>query len=189
MKQLRQAAARERRAPILWWFLMTLTMGGGICLFIWSHSHDAAVFAAILFAAVWVAPLFAFMSLAAPHRAKAPPPARGEGTYDEWLKQARLLGRVLLYYGDNPAIPGELRHAFHDARMDLHDTLKAHPLRDDLERVCQRIREGAIKEMKNWFAGEYRRDIRELANEYEQAASAGMDPDKRLLALQDAVEK
>jgi hypothetical protein len=83
----------------------------------------------------------------------------------------------------------ELRRTIHAAREDLRDTFKAHPLRDDLERVCQRIRAGALRETKDWFAREYRRDIRELANEYEQAAAAGMDPDQRLLALQGAVEK
>ena len=153
----------------------------------YGHSKPMGVLLAILLAAAWSAPLVAFVSLAMPRRAKRPAPAPGEGTYDEWMKQARLLGRVLLYYGDNSQMPAELRRALHAAREDLRDTFRAHPLRDDLERVCGRIRAGALKAAKDWFAREYRRDIRELANEYEQAALAGMDPDRRLVALQGAV--
>ena len=187
MNRLRQAAARERRVPFLWWSLVFLAVGGKLALMAYGHSKPIGVLLAFLLAAAWLAPLVAFVSLAMPRRAKKPAPAPGEGTYDEWLKQARLLGRVLLYYEDNSQMPATIRRALHAAREDLRDTFRAHPLRDDLERVCGRIREGALKDAKNWFAREYRRDIRELANEYEQAALAGMDPDKRLVALQGAV--
>lgn len=161
--------------------------GGLLVAMIHDHTRAGAALVAILLAAAWVAPLVAFLSLSMPRRATKPAPAPGEGTCDEWLRQARLLGRVLMYYQDNPEIPGDLRLALHAARADLRDTLRAHPLRDDLERVCERIRAGALKQTKDWFGREYRRDIRDLANEYEQAAAAGMDPDKRLVALQGAV--
>ena len=187
MNRLRQAAARERRAPIFWWLLLMMATGGALVAMVHDHSRQGAILVAILLAAAWVAPLVAFLSLMMPRRAKKVAPAPGEGTYDEWMKQARLLGRVLLYYEENHGIPPELRRTIHAAREDLRDTFKAHPLRDDLERVCQRIRAGALREAKDWFAREFRRDIRELANEYEQAAAAGMDPDQQLLALQGAV--
>lgn len=187
MNRLRQAAARERRAPIFWWLLLMMATGGALVAMVHDHSRPGALLVAILLAAAWVAPLVAFLSLMMPRRAKKSAPAPGEGTYDEWMKQARLIGRVLLYYEENREIPPELRQTIHAAGEDLRDTFRAHPLRDDLERVCQRIRAGAMKEAKDWFAREYRHDIRELANEYEQTAAAGMDPDQQLLALQGAV--
>lgn len=189
MNQLRQAAARERQMPILWWFLIMLLAGGALVALVFRHSPAAAVLMALLLAAVWLAPLVALASLAAPRRAKKPAPEPGTGTFNEWLRQARQLGRVLLYYGDNPQLSPEIRQALHAARADLRDTLRAHPLRDDLERVCRRVREGAIAAVKDWFAWEYRADIRELANAYEQEVAAGMEENKRLLALQEAVEK
>jgi hypothetical protein len=189
MKQLRQAAARERRAPIFWWFAVALAMGTALCWGVHHHSPHGAVLLAILLAAAWAAPLVAFVSLAAPRRAPKPAPQPGHGTFSEWMKQARLLGRVLLYYDDIPNLPFDIRQALQTAREDLRDTLKAHPLRDDLERACARIRAGVLHDLKNWLGSEYRRDIRELANAYEQAAVTGMDDDKRLLALQEAVEK
>ena len=189
MKQLRQAAARERQVPILWWFLIMLLAGGALVALVFRQSPAAAVLLAILLATAWLAPLVALLSLAAPPRAKGPAPEPGAGTFDEWLRQARQLGRVLLYYEDVPQLPPDIRHALRAARADLRDTLGAHPLRDDLERVCRRVREGAIPEVKDWFAREYRADIRELANDYEQEVAAGMEENKRLLALQEAVEK
>lgn len=189
MNQLRKAAARERRAPILWWLVLMMVTGGGLVVMVYSHTPLGAILLGILLIAAWVVPMVAFLSLSAPARAKVPPPGPGEGTFAEWLNHARLLGRVLLYYEDNPGLSTDLRRSMHAARVDLRDTLRAHPLRDDLERVCQRIREGALKDAKNWFGRDYRPDLRELANAYEQAAAAKMDPDQRLLALQAAVEK
>jgi len=189
MQQLRQAAARERRAPIYWWLLLMAVSGGALVGMVHAHSRPGAFFVAVLLAAAWAAPLVALHSLAAPPRAKKPAPAPGTGGFHDWLAQARMLGRVLLYYQDNPDLPPDLQQEIRAAREDLRDVLRAHPLRDDLERACGRVRAGAIRSVKDWFAREYRRDIRELANEYEQAAAAGMDPDKRMAALQQAVEK
>ena len=189
MRQLRQAAARERRAPIYWWLMLMMATGGALVVMVYDHSRPVAFSLAAILAAAWGAPLIALQSLAAPRRARMPAPSPGAGSYAAWKAQARMLGRVLLYYEDNPNLPYEIRASLRAARADLRDTLKAHPLADDLERVCGRIRAGAVQEAKDWFKREYRRDVRELANEYEQAAAANMDPDKRLLALQDAVEK
>lgn len=189
MRQLRQAAARERRAPIFWWLAVMLVSGGALVALANGHSWYVATLLVFLLMAAWLAPLVALQSLSAPRRATTPAPAPGEGTYDEWRKQARLLGRVLLYYEDNPNLPPEIQRSIRAAREDLRDTLKAHPLRDDLERVCGRVREGAIQEVKDWFGREYRSDIRELADAYEREAAAHMDEDARLLALQAAVEK
>ena len=187
MNQLRQAAARERRAPIFWWLAVMLVSGAALVCATHGQSRNVAALLAILLLGGWVAPLVALASMAAPRRAKKPAPAPGEGSYAEWRKQARLLGRVLLYYEDNPNLPVDLRRKLGAAREDLRDTLKAHPLRDDLERVCQRIRAGAIQDVKDWFGREYRQEIRDLANAYEQEAAARMDEDARLLALQGAV--
>ena len=189
MQQLRQAAARERRAPIYWWLLLMVASGGALVWMVHDHSRHGAFFVAILLAAAWAAPLVALQSLAAPPRSRKPAPAPGTGGFAEWLAQTRMLGRVLLYYQDNPELPPDLQQEIRAAREDLRDVMGAHPLRDDLERVCGRVRAGAIRSVKDWFAREYRHDIRELANEYEQEAAAGMDADKRMLALQRAVEK
>ena len=189
MHQLRQAAARERRAPIVWWLRVMLVSGAALVYATHGHSRTIALLLAALLAGAWAAPLVALTSMAAPRRAKRPAPAPGEGSFDDWKKQARLLGRVLLYYEDNSRLPPDLRRSLRAARQDLRDTLGAHPLRDDLERVCGRIRDGAVREVKDWFGREYRQDIRELANEYEEQAASQMDEDARLLALQQAVEK
>lgn len=189
MQQLRQAAARERRAPIYWWLLLMVATGGALVWAVHGHSRPGAFFVAVLLGAAWAAPLVALRSLMAPPRAQKPAPAPGAGSFADWLTQARMLGRVLLYYQDNPELPVDVQQEIRAAREDLRDVLRAHPLRDDLERVCARVRDGAVRDVKEWFAREYRRDIRELANDYEQAAAAGMDPDKRMVALRQAVEK
>ncbi len=189
MQELRQAAARERQVPILWWGLVMLATGGALVGMIHIHSPHGSVLVAILLAAAWGAPLVALHSLAAPKRPTRPAPEPGAGSFSDWLEQAHCLGRVLLYYGDNPHLPPDIRQQLRGAREDLRDTLRAHPLRDDLERVCSRVRTETIAQVKAWFAREYRPDIRELANDYEQAAGAHMDEDERLLALQRAVER
>lgn len=189
MYQLRQAAARERRAPIFWWLVVMAATGGALVVMLHGRSPAAASFVGLMLATAWVAPLVALQSLSAPPRAKKPAPEPGEGSYDEWKAQVRQLGRVLLYYGDNPNLPSALRDSLRAARADMRDTLRAHPLRDDLERVCGRVRAGAIREVKDWFLREYRHGIQELANEYEQSVAAETDADKRLLALQHAVEQ
>ena len=142
---------------------------------------------AFLLLAAWLAPLLAFLSLSAPRRARDPEPLPGEGTYDEWKRQGKLLGRVLLYFEDNPDISPELRQTLRAARADLRDTFRAHPLRDDLERVCRRVRASAVGRMKDWFWSEYRRRVGEIQREYERVAESCAEDD-RLIALQAAVE-
>jgi len=188
MKYLRKAAARERRAPILWWFLMIATMTGMLCLLIWQHSHDFSIFLGFLLAGIWFAPLVAFLSLSAPRRARAPVPEPGAGSYRDWIKQARLLGRLLLYYADNPELSDEVKQSIRLAREDLRDTLKAHPLSDDLERVCGRIRSGALQKVKAGFWDEHRRHIEELAHEVESSIHASDDEDEQLLIQHSVVE-
>lgn len=155
---------------------------------VFQKSPVGAVLLAALVVAAWGAPLAAFASLAAPRRARRAPPRPGEGSYNDWKKQARLLGRMLLYCEDGNDLPASLRKIMRDAREDLSDTFGAHPLRDDLERVCGRVREGAIRELKRWFWLEYRSRVQELREDYEAALDRGMDEDERLLALQLAVE-
>lgn len=188
MQQLRQAAARERRFPIFWWlFLMVLT-GGMFVAAVYDTAPHAAWLIAVLLAAAWVAPLVALQSLIPPRRAATLAPASGTGSYREWLRQARQLGRLLLYYEENREAEPELRDALRAARADLNDTLKAHPLRDDLERVCDRIRSGAVPAMKAWLWRDNAERIREIVREYEREVAERPDEDDRLIALQTAVE-
>ncbi|MGD9613391.1 MAG: hypothetical protein AB7V22_10895 [Kiritimatiellia bacterium] len=189
MQHLRQAAARERRAPIFWWLGVMAATGAWLVWMVHARTPEGAVFLAVVLAAAWGAPLVALQSLSMPRRPKDPPPGPGAGPYRAWRKQARLLGRLLLYYEDNPDLPPDLRRSLRAARADLRDTLKAHPLRDDLERVCGRIRVGAVQEIKKWFWQEYAPRIWDLVREYEHRVAGGDDEDARILARQDAVER
>ena len=172
---------------MVWWFAISLVEGAALYIVVYRHSPHGALLMAVLLLAAWLAPLLAFLSLAAPRRARETEPPPGEGTYDEWKRQGKLLGRVLLYFEDNPDIPPELRQTLLAARADLRDTFRAHPLRDDLERVCRRVRGDAICAMKDWFWGEYRRRVGEIQREYEKATESCAEDD-RLIALQAAVE-
>jgi hypothetical protein len=189
MNDLRKAAKRERRAPVLWWFLMIATMTGMLCILIWQHSHDFSIFLAFLLAGTWFAPIVAFLSLSAPRRAKCPAPGPGEGSYSEWIKQARLLGRLLLYYDENKELSPETHEAIRAARLDLRDTLKAHPLSDDLDRVCGRIRSGALRIAKEDFWQTTLPRVEELIHAMEEEIAACADRDEvpviRHRALED----
>ena len=81
MQQLRQAAARERRAPIYWWLLLMVATGGALVWAVHGHSRPGAFFVAVLLGAAWAAPLVALRSLMAPPRAKKPAPAPGAGSF------------------------------------------------------------------------------------------------------------
>ncbi len=188
MNELRKAAARERLVPHLWWLGMGLLMGTALVIMTHRHSPLGAVLLAVLLAAGWAAPMVALRSLAAPRRATACAPAPGEGRFRDWLKQARLLGRVLMYHEDNPELPRDLRRTLHAAREDLRDTFRAHPLRDDLERVCERVRSGAIRDLKRLLWRDFRSRLRDLRAAYERAVAGGMDEDERLAVLQESVE-
>ncbi len=188
MNRLRQAAARERRAPMIWWFVLMVITGGGLAAMVVPHSPVGAIVLCPLLAIAWAAPLVVLISLSAPQRTMREVPLPGHGSFSDWMHQTRLIGRVLLYHEDNPHLMRALRLTFREAREDLRDTLGAHPLRDDLERVCQRMREGAIEKMKDWFWREYGSRVRDIQRGYEQAKDEGMDEDERLIALQVAVE-
>ncbi len=188
MNRLRHAAARERRAPMIWWFLLFLCTGGALVTVIFHHSPHGAIWLGVLLAVAWATPLVALISLSAPQRSTRDVPLPGHGSFSDWMHQTRLIGRVLLYHEANPDLMRALRPTFREAREDLRDTLGAHPLRDDLERVCQRVREGAIEKMKDWFWHEYGSRVRDIQRGYEQAKDEGLDEDERLVALQAAVE-
>lgn len=189
MNQLRQAAARERRVPMFWWTGMALLMGGGLYLLLRPHSPFFAGLLAFLLAGAWAAPVLALVSLMAPRRATKPPPAPGQGSFADWKKQTHLLGRVLLYYADIPELAPELKNLLHEAREDLRDTLRAHPLHDDLERVCGRIRSKALPAVKDWLWQEFEPLIQAIVHETEQQMATCSDENERLLLLQRAVEK
>lgn len=188
MNRLRQVATSERRGPIVWWFVLLLATNLVLLVLAYKYSWRWTAFFGALLMAAWVAPLALMHARAAPRRAKRMPPQPGEGTFDEWAQYARTLGRLVMYYGDILDLSPEIRRKLKDAQADLRDTLRAHPLRDDLERVCERIRAGAVEPIKDWFARKHDPEIRALANAYEQAASARMDEDVHLLTLQAAVE-
>lgn len=188
MNQLRKAATRERRVPMFWWCGMALVMGGALYILIRPHSPTAATLTVILLAGAWAAPVLALVSLMAPRRALSPPPGPGQGGYAAWKRQVRLLGRVLLYYGDIPELPPDIRGLLRRAREDLHDTLRAHPLRDDLERVCGRIRTETLPAVKAWLWAEFGPRIRESAREAERHMEACADDNERLRLMQEAVE-
>jgi hypothetical protein len=188
MRQLVKAAERERRAPAYWWFAVALAMGTALTWMVHVRHPQGAWMLAVVLLGAWVAPLLAFLSLSAPERARVPPPEPGTGSYDQWRGQARMLGRLLLYWEDNADLPRSVREVLKAARADLRDTLGAHPLRDDLERVCGRVREGAIAEMKRFFWREYRSRVRELRERYELDVAVGMEENERLLALKSAME-
>ena len=188
MKYLQQAAARERRFPIFWWlFLMVLT-GGMLVVVLHDRVPQAAWLIAVLLAAAWAAPVLALQSMIPPRRAKASAPAPGTGSYLEWQTQARLLGKALIYYDENRDIPFEIRALIRTARRELRDVLRSHPLRDDLERVCRKLREGPMPEIKGWLWKEYRFRIHDIRHEYEQALIASPDEDTRLVVLQASLE-
>lgn len=188
MKYLRHAAARERWIPILWWFQMMFVMGIALFAMVRRHSPPLAILMAMLVVVGWAAPLVAIFSLSVPARAKVPAPAPGTGSFKEWLAQVRALARLLMYYEENSDLPVGVRRALHDARWDLRATLKSHPLREDLERVCQRIRAGAIREMKTWLWLEYHHRMQDIQAQYRQALVAAADDDGRLMLLQETVE-
>jgi hypothetical protein len=140
-----------------------------------------------LLAGAGAAPVLARVSLMAP-RGPSPPPGPGQGGYAAWKRQVRLLGRVLLYYGDIPELPPDIRGLLRRAREDLHDTLRAHPLRDDLERVCGRIRTETLPAVKAWLWAEFGPRIREAAREAERHMEACADDNERLRLMQTTVE-
>ncbi len=190
MQNLREAAARERRAPIFWWLALLAATGAALVLLVHAHyGFGPAAILAVLLATAWAAPLVAIHSLSMPRRARREPPAPGTGSYREWRDQARLLGRLLLYYEDNPDLPAESRQVLRAARADLGDTLRAHPLRDDLERACGRIRAGAGRHLRDWFWREYGPRVRQIAEDCARIAARGdLCDDECIAALRAAVE-
>lgn len=162
--------------------------GGMFVAAVHSYSPPAAWLVGILLLGAWAAPILAVQSMIPPRRATASAPAPGAGTYDEWRKQARLIGRMVIYYEENRGIPPDLRGALGRATRDLRDTLGAHPLRDDLERVCRRVRAGAIQDVKDWLWRNNRRYVQELRHQYERELETAADEDERLVRLQGAVE-
>lgn len=189
MRALRKAAERERQVPLLWFALLLVLTGSSLVYLIYHQSPWAALLVGGLVLVGGLAPWAALHSLRPPRRPTKAPPPPGQGSFSDWLEQVHALGRLLLYYEDNPDLPAEIQAALRRGREDLRDTLRAHPLRDDLERLCQRLRSGPIEEVKSWFARTYHPDLRVIANEYEQAASRQLDENDRLQRLQDAVEK
>jgi hypothetical protein len=143
----RRAATRERLAFAGWWAALALVCGAGLVAFVWARWPTVGLFSAVVLAGAWLGPVLAWASLRAPHRNDAPWPAPGAG-YDAWRRQANALGRMLLYHQDDPALPKNVRQELREAHRGLRSVLRAHPLADDLERECARLRDGPIRLMK-----------------------------------------
>ena len=188
MKQLRQAAARERRLPVYWWLGLMVLTGGCLVAVVYRHWPHLAGLVAILLGGAWLAPVLAYYSLAMPRRPETTLPA-GRGSFAEWKHQVQLLGRLLLYYGDVPHLPLDMQQRLRDARNDLRDVLRAHPLRDDLERVADRVVQNAVIPMKIWQWAEFGPSIADLVHRYEAESAALADEDERALALQTWVQR
>ena len=188
MERVRQAAARERRLPVYWWLGLLVLTGSVLVAVVYRHWPDLALPTAILLAATWIAPVLAQRSLAMPRRPDKTL-APGRGSFADWKRQAQLLGRLLLYYEDEPALPPDLRGRLQVARGDLRDTLRAHPLRDDLERVVARVIQNAVIPMKIWQWAEFGPQISELVRQYEAETLALAERDARALALEVFVER
>ena len=136
-------AAREQCGVLLWWTALWLVQAAVLLALVHARWPQYAVPAAILQLAALLAPLAARWSLLPPRRAKRPPPS-GNAPYADWIVPVRMLGRFLLYQEHNPNLsPGTL-DSLRAAGADLHETLRHHPLSDDLERAHDKIRSGPL---------------------------------------------
>ena len=166
----RRAATRERLAFAGWWAALALVCGAGLVAFVWARWPTVGLFASIALAGAWLGPVLAWASLRAPRRNDAPWPATGAG-YDSWRRQANAIGRMLLYHQDDPALPKNVRRELLQAHRDLRSVLRAHPLSDDLERECARLRDGPVALAKKtaWLA--VWPTVKDLESSWRESAS------------------
>lgn len=180
----RKAASRERRAFAIWWFALSFFYGIGLLwVLMIMHSGTLALFIGVILVGAWMAPLLALYSLRAPPHPTASWPAPDAG-YRDWLRQAHQMGRTLLYHMEAEQFSDHTRAILKAAHDDLRDTLRAHPLRDDLERVCTRIRDGALREAKEaiWLC--MLPQLHDLKRNYT-VQIADVSPDRRIDLFRD----
>lgn len=136
-------AAREQCGALLWWAALWLVQAAVLLALVHARWPQHAAFAAILQLAALLAPLAARWSLLPPRRAKRPPPP-GNAPYADWIVPVRMVGRFLLYQEHNPNLSPETLSSIRAAGADLRETLRHHPLSDDLERAHDKIRSGPL---------------------------------------------
>lgn len=153
MELLRQAAKRERSGTGVWWGAMAAVGGAAAVALLWRSHPTMAKAAAALWTLGWAAPLVAAASLRSPAPTGAPP-KKGGGTWDQWRALCTGLGRMLAW-GTATCPDREMREKMASAEKDLRDTLGAHPLKDDLERVCLRVATHAVAPLQTWFWREW----------------------------------
>lgn len=192
MDLLRQAAKRERSGTGVWWGVMAAVGGAAAVALLWRSHPMLAKAAAALWALGWAAPLAATASLRSPEEG-GPLPQAGGGTWDQWRDCCRLVGR-LLAWGEVTCPDAEMRKRLASAQKDLRDTLGAHPLKEDLERVCLRTERYALAPLRTWFWREWLAgSAAELRREAERAAAEAEDEAERVEiwsgAMEDAAAK
>jgi hypothetical protein len=185
MTQQLAASAREHRAFGVWWFFIALVTSLIVVWMLNAYSTTAAWFAAIILIGFSLAPWAALYSLKSPRRSVHPPPEPGQGDYDAWKRDASNLGRLLLYQEENAWLTQESRVFLKSACQDLRETLRAHPLSDDLERICLRIRREIIPQAKaaGWRA--MWPALQKMQEAYEQRQAKAHTPGERMQVLRE----
>lgn len=187
MDLLRQAAKRERSGTGVWWGVMAAVGGAAAVALLWRSHPTMAKAAAALWALGWAAPLVAAASLRSPAPTGAPP-KKGGGTWDQWRALCTGLGRMLAW-GMATCPDREMREKMASAEKDLRDTLGAHPLKDDLERVCLRVATHAVAPLQTWFWREWLSgSAAQLRAEAERFMAEEEDEDGRMEVLSEAME-
>ncbi|HBA83615.1 MAG TPA: hypothetical protein DCZ95_05920 [Verrucomicrobia bacterium] len=108
-----------------------------------------------------LAGLFAALLLAGLFSSRAPEPMTrpdfATASHHELVNYCRYLSRRLVYLGNNPLFDREGRHAVAEVVSYIRDMLRAHPLRDDLQRTIvtmehERFPEllASLKEKADW---------------------------------------
>lgn len=182
------AATRERNVLPAWWLGLSLVLGG---ILIWKFAAamgtSMIVFAAIVLAGVAFAPWAARRSLTMPRRAAEPAPAPGEGTYDQWRRQCKWIGSFLIYELDNPNLSPEGRAAMRAACGEMRGVLKAHPLSDDLERLCLQMRRDGVEKGKEDLWQAMQPGIQECRNWMEEQMAEVDSIDQRMEFLREVI--
>lgn len=175
---LYREAERERWAPGIWWLGVAVIEGIVLTWLLSTSVVEGAVVFAVCLTIILLAPIWSLFSSAGPKRVKELPAP--DASYDEWYAYAKLFGKLLLFFESNPNLDAEMRKNLKSAHADLRDTLRAHPLRDDLIRVVNRIQNGPLTILW-WYLWKANRDmIRTLSLDYEAANQNTADMQRSL---------
>lgn len=187
MEMLKRAARREGWAPGAWWGAMAAVGGAAAVWLLWGRHPVAAKVLTGLWVGGLAAPLAAVASLRT-KRPRQPPPKAGEGTWQEWRTLCDGVGRTVMW-GLGSCPDPDIRKRLETARKDLGDTLGAHPLRGDLERVCVRVAKLAVAPMQTWFWQQWLSgSAAELRREAERLSAEADGTERRLEIWEGAME-